>query len=361
MTKPRWEGTYTYGEGLTADGQMVKFTCRPEDLEKVTEALKLFRDIEQPTSKRVKLVGHGAYGMYTRFDITQHKYAGGHGGYIETLEIKDAPDGRCGSVLHDYNTSTGHAFYDFDGMESAIVAFEKFWSSRDIHENIKNSLGFKRYVYCGPRLPWFYAVGDQHIAGDIVFPDCIMEDPVYRFGRKFVVYKRDEGPRITECVGLHMERPYSSGCYDDKKPLRVVFFEDGTIWREGHGEPVPQPLRGDQLWIHEAIQKFENFLAGKASQFAIEFIDGSRFLGRLKRGPGKNSPGTYHVTVELDGGELVDQDFEYTPQLAKIWGGLREYMRGVATINLRKIKAIKSLRRVRRSGAWEGVFTPPEE
>lgn len=360
MTKPRWEGIYTYGEGLTADGQMVKFTCRPEDLEKAQEALKLFKDIQPPTTGRVQNVGHGCYGMYTRFDIVQHKYAGGHVGFIEALEIKDAPDGRCGFVIHEYASMAGSTFYEFDGLDLANAAFEDSWGAFDRFRNLQTSPGFKRRVNCGPRQPWFYAVGDQHIQGDIVFPDCIMEDPVYRFGRKFVVNDRESGPRITECVGCREEdaEDYHWRTGVQKSKRYVVFFEDGTVWREGSGETRPEPLRGDQLWIHETVQKFEKFLAGKITSFTVEFMDGAKFLGRLAKG---SSPqGTYWAKVELDDGEVVKGEFRFEGAAVKACQTVEKYLLGRVVGGGHKIAKILELKRRFRKHDWLGVFAPPE-
>jgi hypothetical protein len=353
-----WEGAYTYGEGLTADGHLVKFTCRPEDVEKALEALKLFKDIEPPTTGRAKLVGHGSYGLYTRFDIHQHKYAGGRSGYIEALEIKDAPDGRCGFVIHEYADMSGCRFYEYKNMDSANAAFERSWGANDRNGELQDSPGFKRRVDCGPRQPWFYAVGDQHIAGDIVFPDCIMEDPVYRFGRKFVVARLDERPRITECVGVHLERDrHSTGPYDEKPPRRIVFFEDGTIWRERSGDPTPEPLRGDQLWIHEAILKFESFLAGKVTKFAIEFMDGRKFIGRLSQG--KSPHGTYWAKVRLENGKTAEGEFRFEGAATKSAPSIEEYLLG-NIVRGSKVSKILELKRRFRKHDWLGVFLPPE-
>ncbi len=358
MVNRRQGDVHTYGEGLTADGQMVRFTCRPEDLEKAREALKLFSDLSPPTTGRVKLVGHGGYGLYTRFDIVQHKYAGGGGGYIEALEIKDAPDCRCGFVIHNYVSTAGSSFYEFEDLYSANAAFEKSWGAC-ADKNLQISPGFVRRVACSPRLPWFYAVGDQHITGDVVFPDCIMEDPVYRFGRKFVVSGRDSGQRITECIGVHLEcDPYSTGRHDKKPSCRVIFFEDGTVWREGSGETKPEPLRSDQLWIHEAVQKFESFLAGKIMGFTVELMDGSKFVGRLAKG--KSLQGTYWAKVELDDGEVVKGEFRYEGLSAMQCPTIESYLLGRVVGGGHKIAKILELKRRFRKHDWLGVFAPPD-
>lgn len=344
-------------EGVTGSGQLVKFTCDPDEKAQALEALKLFRYIGPPVSKQVKLVGHGFYGEYSRFDIVQRKYHGDHGYYVESLEIKDAPDGRCGCVLHEYIVGSGHYFYEFETAEQADAAYEcTGWSSplnTSVEERVKAIAGFKRQVKCGPRLPWFYAVGDQHIAGDIVFPDCIMEDPAYRFGRPFVIRGYDGDLRVSECIGVSVE----CSPYDSNKLRRVVFFEDGFIWREGEGRP-PEPLRGDQLWIHEAILKFERVLAGKLTNFVIEFMNGSNFVGRLKQDVKKNSPGRYWAKIELMDGAILEGEFDFSAEDAKRHASVEAYLRARYS-DQRPMKSLNELRRKYRK-SWMGVFAPPE-
>jgi len=60
---------------------------------------------------------HGCYARTTGFSIIQHAYAGALTGYLEALEIADAPDGRHRVVLVRYAGGTG--FYQF--VEFATV------------------------------------------------------------------------------------------------------------------------------------------------------------------------------------------------------------------------------------------------
>lgn len=114
-----------------------------------------------------KGVNHGGYGTETRFDITQHKYAGGGnsscGGYIEVLEIKEPPDGRHGIIIHEWNTTMGHSFSEWKTLQDAIDAFNSFWgwNPRTIKVGLSKLHGFIRYVECGNRKPWFYAKNED--------------------------------------------------------------------------------------------------------------------------------------------------------------------------------------------------------
>ena len=83
-------GVRTWTETVTGDGQFVEFSCRPDDVNFVKQAMLVINTIEQVATKQVLIV-QGGYGNYTRFDVTQHGYmGGGHprcGGFLEMLEI----------------------------------------------------------------------------------------------------------------------------------------------------------------------------------------------------------------------------------------------------------------------------------
>jgi len=65
---------YTFGEAITAGGQVIEFNCHPDDVVRIKEALMQVRIIDLPTSRAVN-VSHGGCGQYSRYKITQHKYA----------------------------------------------------------------------------------------------------------------------------------------------------------------------------------------------------------------------------------------------------------------------------------------------
>jgi len=239
MNKDKFD-TYTFSEGSTGIGQMVEFSCCPEDVGKVKEFLKTIRTIDIPTTKRVNVV-HGCYGRYTRFDIVQHKYAGGGngsgGGYIEVLEIKNPPDGRCGIVIYEYSTHDNSVFYEFSNLPDAVLAFEKNRGG----SGFSKCEGFLRRVVCNRfYTPWFYAVGSQLLLDDFVFPNIIEEDPTFRYGRKFVVRDYYGLPTIKTCMGSRLIRKDEYGGKTESSLL--VLWEDGTVWDEYKCSERPRPL-----------------------------------------------------------------------------------------------------------------------
>ncbi|MAF20785.1 MAG: hypothetical protein CMI55_03840 [Parcubacteria group bacterium] len=103
--------SYTYGEARTGGGQLIKFTCEPEDVKKIKSFLaENVRGIDVPVTGQVS-TSHGTFGQYSRYKVVQHKYAGGGygpscGGCIEVLEIKNPPMSRHRIVIYEF--SNGH-------------------------------------------------------------------------------------------------------------------------------------------------------------------------------------------------------------------------------------------------------------
>jgi len=357
---------YTYAEGQTNIGHMVEFTCHPDDIEKVKVALEDIRTIHPPVNHKVN-VGHGSYGRYSRFNIEQHKYAGGRGGFIEVLEVRNAPDGRCGIVFHQYDTRDGSVFYEFETVEQAEGVFEKnFKSRKSVAEIAKDATGFVREVKCGNLSPWFYALGDQHLNGDFVFPDVITEDPDFLFGKKYVVFEHccsrgslhssTSYPVIKTCVGVRL-LTRDDGYHNRNKGYRRVFWDDGTYWDEGINDR-PRLVCEDEVWIHEAVEEFRLLLSGETDKFEINFANGDKFVGRFRgRNPRERHPaGSYYVKARCSNGEIVEGDIEFEPteEVPTVEAELRRRAKAEDA----EIKEILVVRREDRSpGArWAGVF-----
>jgi hypothetical protein len=320
---PRIEfNSYTYKEIRTGNGQLIDISCScdEKDQEKIIEVFKLIRSIDIPITR--KNVQHGGYGAYTRYDIEQLKYAGGHGGYIEALYIKDAVDGRCPFVLNK-GGGTQDCFIEFKTKDDLLKVWEMFWSkSKDFFENVKKMPGFIRLVKCEGFKPWFYAVGDEHLMRDYTFPEVFGEHPIYRPFVKFVVRDSNGLPTIKTCMGaISYEKETDSWTAGRKKiSVTKIYWDDGSS-TDSDGIDLTkyvQLLRDDQLWISEAIDKFREMLLGKKTEFEIPFVDGSKFKGRmiLSTEKSKNLPGTYSITIttEKDGKRCVsDGELRFKP------------------------------------------------
>ncbi len=329
---------YTHSEGVTGGGQLLEFTCPPEKVAEVKEFLKNnVRSIDIPMTGRVNLT-HGTYGQYTRYEIVQHKYAGGGypgcGGYIEVLEIKNPPDNRQGFIIHEHDSNWGTAFTEWETLEDARLAFAGHWSSnfRDNAESFPKLSGFKRRIACGLLKPWFYAVGNQQLIGDYAFPEGLQDDPVYRFGQKFVVFNEFDDqniPIIKTCMGTRFVEETKGDPYHQysSAKYRLVYWNDGSVWNEEHAsqEKRPRPLGENELWIEEAIREFCKLLAGRKIDFSINFLDGSKFIGKwlkMKLRAQPSSEGNYYCIVHFKGiarpreGWIVD--FKPTPETPSV-------------------------------------------
>lgn len=362
--------SYTYGEGRTGGGQAVEFTCLSNQADTVRAfLLENVRSIDRPTTGRVN-IGHGEYGSYTRYEVTQYDYAGGGpgegggGGYIEVLEIKNPPDERWGIVINEYRSYSGGVFTEWDTLENARAAWKKYWGSHDTSDKFSKLPGFKRRVLCGALSPWFYAIGDELIVGDYTFPDGLQDDAVYRFGRKFVVFDSECVPALKTCMGTRFTKQRSEYHPHKEYQSRLVYWDDGSCWDENssHGAS-PRPAEDGELWIVEAVQQFRQLLAGKSTEFSINFTDGSRFVGRLKT-VNRGTPcaeGNYFAVVHVKGKKDPLKgwvsDFKPTKEAPDIVQYITQRLAAKGNVVERiEIKESKT-----KSGGkkWGGVFHSP--
>lgn len=308
MEQPDRFSSYRYGEGRTGIGQMVEFTCPPEFVDQVKKVLRTIRTIDIPTTGRVN-IAHGGYGQYTRYDVVQHDYAGGGPGdgggwgYIEVLEIKNPPDGRWGIVINEHTSHKGGMFTEWETLDHAHAAFKKFWCSDSTEEKFPKLTGFKRRVTCGELTPWFYAIGDEQLIGDYAFPEGLQDDVVYRFGRQFVVFDYEGVPAVKTCMGTRFVKRGDYYPYGEQQ-YRLVYWDDGSVWDESNDRGgSPRPVEEGERWIAEAVQQFRQLLAGKSTEFTINFTDGNKFVGKLIRANCRVpcAEGNYFLVVQLKG------------------------------------------------------------
>lgn len=366
MEKNNHFSSYQYGEGRTGLGQLVEFTCPSGNVEQVSEFLRVnIRTIDIPTTGRVN-IAHGGYGQYTRYDVVQHDYAGGGPGdsggwgYIEVLEIKNPPDCRWGIVINERASHKGGVFTEWETLENARAAFNNFWGSGYTEEKLSNLPGFKRRVVCGELTPWFYAIGDQQLNGDYAFPEGLQDDAVYRFGRQFVVFDNNGAPSVKTCMGTRFvehERNH-------EQPHRLVYWSDGSLWNENnsHGD-LPRPIEEGEMWIAEAVQQFRQLLAGKSTEFAINFTDGNKFVGKLVKANLRVpcAAGDYLLDVRLKGESKPTvgwiRDFKPTkenPDIAQyITGRFAQNGKEVERVEIKECKLEKGGKK------WSGVFYHP--
>jgi hypothetical protein len=225
-------------------------------------------------------------GLHARYKLKQHNYAAGESGYIEVLEIKNPPDGRCGIIIKEYNNFSGGVFTEWSTVEDACVAFDKFWNSpQTTEEQFPKLSGFRRRVVCGELTPWFYAIGDELLIGDYSLPKGFQDDPFYRFGRKFVVSDRSGFQRVKTCMGTRLIKRDSHGYFlNDEQYYRLIYWDDGTVLDQHLAcENPPRLLKKGEEWIVEAFQQFQQVLAGQRTEVEIKFTDGDKFVGKLIR------------------------------------------------------------------------------
>jgi hypothetical protein len=339
----------------TANGQMLEIDHiydPPDDNVKkqIIETLKLIRKVRIPCTH--KMMEHGGYGAYTRYDIEQLQYAGGHGGFIEALHIKNPPDNRVSFI---FNKSGGcqDCFVEFDSKENLLKAWDIFWNGNQDFTKFK---GFIRLIPYEWPTPWFYAIGDEELTGDFVYPSVFGEHPIYKPSRKFIV--QDPCTRVTAiktCWGAVSWISKSNDSWGEKERENIeIYWDDGTKTTD---PSYVKPLKEEHLWIEEAVDKFRQFLSGKVTSFEVPFVDGTKFVGRFSSSK-KNIAGRYAIKIRYkkDSEEKVregDVHFKPTEECPTIESRIRHDLteRGgelVEIITCTKVKDYKA--------SWEGVY-----
>lgn len=362
--------SYTFGEVKTVGGQTVHFTCGTSDREKVAAFLaEHVRDIDVPTTGRMS-VSHGDFGRYTRYDVTQHQYAGysgedGGGGFIEVLEVKNPPNERSGFIIHDFRSHEGAVFAEWASLTDALTAYGQFWERAHRQHSAWQELGCKRLVSCGALTPWFYAIGDQELIGDYAFPEGLQDDPVYVTGRRFVVcLHKDDVPRIKTCLGTRLLSEMAHDYRSDRRKMhyqRMVHWDDGSATlfeadgNTSNGEWA-RPLQDGELWVTEALEQFRRLLAGQAERFSIKFSDGTQFVGRVipaKMPENLTRAGEYYARLMVAGEKKERRgkfDFVPTPELPDAVAFLR------SKLALKEIKFLEVRPNLPKGKKWSGVF-----
>ncbi len=354
----------------TADGKEIGYEL-PHDMPeeekaRIKEALGKVMRLSHPVTRKSDLA-HGALGCYSRYDIAQYDYAGGDdeggGGYIETLHIKDAPDGRAQFIVHEYSyPNCGHRWSEWKTLEDARAARRD--TGRHCSDTARKLPGFKRFVAIGFLIPWFTAVGDEDLIGDIAVGSGIEDDPVFRIGTKWVVDNLGV-PEVKTCMGVRFfnqeERDIFSG-RPTKVLHRLVYWSDGsttTLGLDGLPQGFPRPLRDDEAWIEKAMQDFRLLLAGKLASLSIPFADGSEFKGYWKPKKGAPDPaGKYWAEVQFENGEPGEGSFPFSPtdECPTAASCVRRHvMAKRPKSKILRIK-IKSCKLENEGKKWQGVF-----
>jgi hypothetical protein len=361
---------YSFAEGVTMNGQPTEFTffCQGgEDQNSLPAEIKEFlaqkiRTIVPVYDKGQTAIEHGSFVEYSRFEIVQHCYGGGESGCLEVLEIKNPPDNRCGFIIHSQSYHCSY-FWEWETLADALFAF------KTDAIGYAGSKGLKREVNCGLLTPWFFAIGNEKLLGDFAFPRGFQDHPVYRAGQKFLVFDEYHSPQVKTCLGARFVQEQSQSYANNTFSYHLVYWDDGTEFKTGHEYanpfvPSPRVLRGDELWVVEAIDQFHKLLKGDGAEFSLNFLDGSRFEGRLKPPSGKSfSPaGDYLVNVIFAGKNKSRQgwarDFSPTAEHPNVI----DYVRSKLAETGKKVKSVEIVKKIVKAKGkkWKGVFYEKE-
>jgi hypothetical protein len=292
---------YSFFEARDGLGRVVQFSSERQDTEAITSAIAVTREICPPPRTHLTQTGEGISNYASRYAIHRHRYAGGGSGYIELLEIRDAPDGRHSIVLNSRPAWDRRSFTEWQTVEDGIRAFERSFNYREEEARLETLPGFLRHVDCGMLQPWFCAIGNEDLIRDYAVPYGLEDDPVFRLGAKFVCREFGTGIEIVNvvrtCLGTSRRTDRDFGTSE-----RWVHWDDGSVTRISDRNIQPRPLRESEEWIEDAVSAFRSFLSGATDRFEIPIGQGQSFVGKLKRA--STSPtarGEYDIRVHLNG------------------------------------------------------------
>jgi hypothetical protein len=270
--------SWMLGESRTSRGELVRFGAAKQDVPLVTEAIERLVDIDLPDTHQYS-IGHGSFGAYSRYRLEQLKYAGGGSGYIEVLHVNDAPDGRCPNVVYLYSMYGGCWFWEFPNRTTAVAAWKACWGHGNrIFGAMSQQKGLVRAVFCDTLRPWFYAVGNQVICGDLVFPAYQQDHPYFVPGGYYLVDSEEPGEqKVKRCIGSRIQYDGYGGRQYVKQA--VVFWDDGTVSEfSDRLHDMPRAL-GDDEDIAFTLGEFRRLL-GEDPNAAIDVVNALRQRAR---------------------------------------------------------------------------------
>ncbi|HRZ95312.1 MAG TPA: hypothetical protein P5262_01965 [Candidatus Moranbacteria bacterium] len=319
------------GESLTRDGQIVHFICpTSEDVEEIKQVLGAKVNSIEPATTR--WVGDG-FERLSRYIIHPLEKEGKKlfDGFQGALKIENPPEGKWEIIVYaqdEYDFPAGrigaNSFYEFETEELAIVAWGKYKNGK---RDLEREPGCKRRVRCGPFQPWFFAIGDQAVSGDLVIPSELEEYGIFQFGRKFVVHPENywgEVPQIKTCWGIKTIDDYvSTGHYSSvKRPVKFILWHDGMFTRLGPGNPnVPQniqPLEGSNLLAQMVLDKVKTVVSGTSDSEEVICANGDKIIIQWKPADKKkpHKGGMYWVTLQTKSGFKDEYQVEFNPNPA---------------------------------------------
>lgn len=295
----------TWIDVTDANGKVYSLWCESGEEEVVKKAFKNISGLQERVTQPVEGGSSWKNLVPSRYSVKEHEYSGsghpGAGGYIQILEVEDAPDNRQPIVTFWHKESgleISSGFTEWESIEYAKSAFKMHFPWRIDFKKVKKMPGFVRNVESNYLIPWFYAVGKQIIIGDYVFPENLQNDPVYKIGRKFVLTEYNGKTSIKTCLGCFFSR--------DK---REVIWEDGTTWSDWRYSGNPVPL--EETPFKSNLSSIVRCLNESKESFDIFLSDGRILKGRMEKQANKNLAGDYRVRVFL-------KDFFSSPETEEI-------------------------------------------
>jgi len=84
----------------------------------------------------------------------------------------------------------------------------------------------------------------------------------------------------------------------------LIYWHDGSCLRVDDSlVHLPREINEREMWIVDAMKKFEKLLVGKQTEFSIDFTNGQKFVGKLMHSKKRKycAAGNYYAVVHVEG------------------------------------------------------------
>ena len=163
-------------------------------------------------------------------------------------------------------------------------------------------------------------------------------------------------------MGTRVVEEKASAMSSTKGIHRCVYWDDGSVWKEGKYNMGGPPIPADEghVWIAEAVQQFRKLIAGGSTEFTLNFTDGNKFVGKVVQPKHKNpcAAGDYRLLIKVAGEEKSREgwvnEFSPTPEATDpIQFARTKFAEKGKELEYAEIKEVKNKKGGKK---WSGVF-----
>jgi hypothetical protein len=336
----------------TADGTVLQIEAPILDQTILTASLSKVTRIGRAPAAHSSVETADAPPLYSRFDLIRRNFRKFPTGYVEVLEVIDAPLNHARHIIHEKFVDRGRAFSEWKSGELATYAFNvTAWPITGSTGKLESLAGFIRHIHCHRLTPWFLATGTEAIIGPYVAPRGLDNDPVYRLGGRFVCFDPNDGedPVIKTCLGCRVEKGFNVNFPFEPYEYRIVYFDDGSVWKSNSKIRPPRELSEGELWVVHRLGHLKRLMTGGLTNISVHFLDSTTLSSRIVHSKlsSLKQPGLYRYTIVVEGEKPIFRNKKFEPSeteptlLHFINNQMKENGKNVLYVKIREIPGQK--------------------